>query len=97
MVDADRINRVVSKIVRGLYFHHYNKPMPPNVELNVSDAPIDFEILKKIIIARKGMVGEEGEFIYWFQFVDESIFHSRWALLFYLKNHLTVGTMIRTA
>ena len=98
MVEAERINKVATKIVRGLYFHHYNQIIPSNVEFIVSDAPIDIQILRMIIMSRKGMVGgEEGEFIYWYKFADHSNFHSKWVLLFYLRNYLTVETNLRIA
>lgn len=98
MVNAERINRVACKIVKGLYFHHFNKPLPNNVALTVSDAPIHLDILIKIIIARKGMVGgEEGEFIYWFKFDDRKPFFSHWVLFFYLQNYLRVETKLRIA
>ena len=98
MVDAKRINRVACKIVRGLYFHHFSEPLPYNVELTVSDEPINLDILIKIIKARKGMVGgEEGEFIYWFKFDDTEPYFSRWALFFYLQNCLRVETKMKYA
>lgn len=93
MVNAERIKRVASKIVRGLYFHHFSKPFSNNVTLTVSNEPIDLDILTRIIIARKGMVGgEQGEFIYWYKFDDKEPFFSHWVLLFYLHNHLRVET-----
>jgi len=98
IADAERINRVACKIVRGLFFHHFKKPMPRAAIFNVSDAPIHLDTLIKIIIARKGMVGgEEGEFIYWFKFDDENLFHSCWVLLFYLHNYLIVETNLGDA
>lgn len=98
MVYAERINRVACKIVRGLYFHHFSEPLPNNVELTVSNKPIDLDIRIKIIKSRKGMVGgEEGEFIYWFKFDDTEPYFSRWVLFFYLQNYLRVETKIKNA
>ena len=98
MVDAERINRVARKIVKGLYFYHFSKPLPHNVELTVSVEPIHINILLNIIKARKGMVGgEDGEFIYWFKFDDEEPFFSRWVLFFYLQNYLKVESKLKSA
>ena len=95
MVDAGRINNVACKIVKGLYYHHFNKPLPSNVEFNVSDAPISIDELVEIIKKRNGMVGrEEGEFIYWFRVNSSKDFISRWVLFFYLQNYLTVETRL---
>ncbi len=98
MVEAERINRVARKIVKGLYFHHFSKPLPQEVELTVSDEPIHIDILLNIIKARKGMAGgEDGEFIYWFEFDDEEPFFSRWVLFFYLQNYLKVESKLKSA
>lgn len=98
MVDGERIDRVARKIVRGLYFHHFSKPLPHNVELTVSNEPIQIDILLNIIKLRRGMVGgEEGEFIYWFKFDDAELYFSRWVLFFYLQNYLKVETKINNA
>ena len=98
MVEAERINRVARKIVRGLYFHHFSKPLPHDVELTVSVDPIHTHILVNIIKARKGMVGgRDGEFIYWFKFDDVEPYFSRWVLFFYLQNYLKVETRLKSA
>ena len=98
MVDAERIERVACKIVKGLYFHHFLKPLPHNVGLTVSNEPIQLEILVNIIKARKGMVGgKDGEFIYWFKFDDVEPYFSRWVLFFYLQNYLRVETKLKSA
>jgi hypothetical protein len=98
MVDTKRIERVACKIVKGLYFHHFSKPLPHDVDLTVSNEPIQLEILTKIIIARKGLVGgEDGEFIYWFKFDEIEPYFSRWVLFFYLQNYLIVETKLKKA
>jgi len=98
MVDVERVNRVACKIVKGLYFHHFSKPLPYNVELTVSNEPINLDILINIIKSRKGMVGgEEGEFIYWFKFDNIDAYFSRWVLFFYLQNYLKVETKLKSA
>ena len=97
MVDAARIERVACKIVRGLYFNHFSKPLPNNVALTVSNELIDLDILVNIIKARKGMVGgEDGEFVYWLKFDDSKPYFSRWVLFFYLHNYLKVETKIKS-
>lgn len=89
MVEAERINKVALKIVKGLYFHHFSKPLPNGVEYTVTDESISLDVLIKIIEARKGLIGgEEGEFIYWFD--DSDPLSSPWVLLFYLQNYLKV-------
>lgn len=96
MVEAKRINRVARKIVKGLYYNHFSKPLPPGVELTVSDEPIHIDILLNLIKARKGMVGgEDGEFIYWFKFDDKEPYFSRWVLFFYLQNYLKVESKLK--
>ena len=97
MVDAERIDKVVRKIVRGLYFHHFSEPLPSNVDISLLFEPINIDILKSIIIARKGMVGgKDGEFIYWFKFDDKEPSFSRWVLFFYLQNYLKVETKLKS-
>ncbi len=94
--DMDRIEKIACKIVKGLYFHHFSKPFPHNVEFTVSDAPIVLDILKNVIIRRKGQVGGgDGEFIYWFKFSAVEPFFSRWVLYFYLQNYLSVETKLK--
>ncbi|MBU0699402.1 MAG: hypothetical protein KKE59_08285, partial [Proteobacteria bacterium] len=71
---------------------------PYDVELTVSNEPIQLDILLNVIKFRKGMVGgEEGEFIYWFKFDDAELYFSRWVLFFYLQNYLKVETKINNA
>lgn len=38
-LDTDRINRVLEKILRGLYFHHYASPLPRDARLYVEIKP----------------------------------------------------------
>ena len=96
MVDAERINRVACKIVKGLYFHHYSEPLPANLEFTVSDEPIHTDILNKIIIDCKGEVGgKDREFIYWFKFDENEFYFSKWVLIFYHKNYLRIETRLK--
>lgn len=97
VVAAERIEKVACKIVKGLYFHHFLKPLPREVGLTVSFEPIPLEILINIIKARKGLVGgDDGEFIYWFKFDDVEPYFSRWVLFFYLQNYLRVETKLKS-
>jgi hypothetical protein len=98
MLDASRIKRVAEKIVRCLHFHHHSTSLPQDLVFEFSVAPLGPPKLEQIIRDRKGLVGgENGEFIYWYQFNDQSRFSSEWVLLFYLKNCITVTTEQRQA
>jgi len=78
---ADRINRVVGKIIRCLYFKHFNKPIPIDSKVQISTAPLTEYEQSLLYSNYKGIIGDKNrDFLYWFG--DDSK-RMKWLLLFY--------------
>ena len=88
-LEMNRINRVVEKIVRCLYFKHFKSVLSPNSKILISHDSLNPSDVEKINMKRMGWVGRAGEFIYWFgeEREDGSV---EWALLFYLLRHFRI-------
>jgi hypothetical protein len=88
--DLERINLVVEKIVRCLFFYHFGRIMPTESKIETHEEH-DLEIKISVITNRKGMVGrEDGEFVYSFTYShDHKIY--QWFLLFYLERLFVVN------
>ena len=56
-LDKARIDRVVSKIVRCLHFHHEGTPLPKESALEVTVDPLQKPEMETVIRNRTGMVG----------------------------------------
>lgn len=85
---AERINRVVEKIIRCLHFHHTKERLPSSVEFKVSNLPhsaADGLLLRE---HATGQVGMNGEFIYRSEVIDMQ--RERWLLSFYDKHTFEV-------
>lgn len=71
-LEMNRINRVVEKIVRCLYFKHFKSVLSPNSKFLIDHDSLNLLDLEKINKEkinkreRMGWVGRAGEFIYWF-------------------------------
>jgi hypothetical protein len=66
--DAKRIKRIVEKIIRCLYFKHFNRVLSPDSQVLIGTEPLTKKELQRTIIEHKGFVGEKKEelFLYWF-------------------------------
>ena len=90
--DASRINRVLVRIVKGLYWHHYSKCLPPNILFEVSqDPPISDEIKSILLRTKFCAIGNE-EFKYRYRRRDDDNFTSIWGLSFFMGAHFLVFT-----
>lgn len=86
--DANRINSVVTKIVRCLHFHHQRTPLGPQSQIDVDIAPISNETWRKTLMGRSGEVGLNNEFVYRFDNLASGM--TVWVLLFYERHAFTV-------
>jgi len=85
-IDRQRITAVLNRIIRGLYFHEFDRPVPANyqvfAELQPHVDPRLREIVASISFAPPRIIGE-GSFEYFFQRVDEDPDSTLWVLHFY--------------
>lgn len=85
-IDRKRIAAVLTRIIRGLYFHEIGKPVPANyqvfAELQPQVNPKLRETVASISFTSPKVVGE-GVFEYFFQRVDEDPDSALWVLHFY--------------
>lgn len=83
--DISRINRVVRKIIDGLFFHHFNKVVPKRWEVNIvwinpkNQKELDLENVEKTL---RWHIIKEDVFAYGVEFVPET-FQSIWILDFF--------------
>lgn len=84
--EGNRINAVVEKIVRCLYYKHKSEVF--NETLEVNDAPMTESILKDILSTRSGEVGYSDEFVY--KYTDYTKGQTLWRLVFYRSKEFTV-------
>ncbi|HSL84151.1 MAG TPA: hypothetical protein VLF66_15370 [Thermoanaerobaculia bacterium] len=83
--DAKRINRVVAKIVRCLYFHHKGEVLDAGLEIDVS--PLSEETWNRTMSEPLGEVGHDREFVY----REEGESPTVWRLIFYEHHAFTVA------
>lgn len=92
-VDLARLDKVVMRIVRGLYFHHYHKPLPTWCEVDVwcvdgfgGADPSVIQTLQSLQQHPPTEIGG-GVFKYWHSLADGADqsdgYSSAWLLLFY--------------
>jgi hypothetical protein len=81
--NAERIERVVEKIVRCLYFKHFKSVLPPDSKVSIGTEPLTEKELEKTVSECKGSVGDKIDelFIYWFEQHEKSV-NLDWILLF---------------
>lgn len=89
-VDLARLDKVAMRIVRGLYFHHYHKPLPAWCEVDVwcvdDFGGADPSVIQTIIRLQQKPPTEigDGVFKYWHSLADGGdSYSSAWLLLFY--------------
>jgi len=83
LINKERIDRVVEKIVRCLYFKHFNSVLSPDLKVSVETELLKDE-LEKTIKEHKGFVGNKMDalFIYWFGQHENGV-NIKWILLFH--------------
>jgi hypothetical protein len=87
---TDRIDRIVTKIIRCLHAHHHGTPLDQVALLSVSTEPFSESELKLFIGERSGLIGGElGEFIYRYMRIEE-MNGWNWDLLFYLSHRFRI-------
>lgn len=83
--------RVFERIVRGLYFHHSGKILPPTVRVLVE--PLDYPNLQalKTQFLRSHEIGA-GACVYYFAVQDEDLLTSLWVFEFHKRLYVRVIT-----
>ena len=96
LFSASRINAVVEKIVRCLYFLHYNATIAAETHIVVDTTPLTNADERLLYEHRTGCVGHYDEFVYHHETTSEGT--PRWLLGFYHHHTFTVKTQkTRTA
>lgn len=78
---VSRINAVVEKIIRCLYYSCGGVPMASSASFDISIAPFNESDFRLIRECRTGEVGQHDEFVFRYELVSPQ--ESRWLLLFY--------------
>lgn len=86
--DASRINAVVGKIVRCLYFSRTGTPLVSGACLTVDVAPLASVDEENLYDRPSGYVGHNDEFVYRHEALDAAA--SRWLLGFYRLHTFTI-------
>lgn len=93
-LDAARINNVLIRIVKGLYWHHCQECLPSNIIFEVyQNPPISNEIKNILLRTRFCAIGNE-EFKYRYRRSDDDNFASVWGLSFFMGVHFLVFTKV---
>jgi hypothetical protein len=84
--DAERLNRSVEKIARGLHFHHTGRPipadMPPTARLHVRADPVPETLRDALTALPNARSIADGSFHYrWY--ISETNGASAWGMVFY--------------
>jgi hypothetical protein len=85
-VDASRLERVIAKVVKGLYFHHVGKPLG-DVAMHITTEPNGekraLAVTSELLAGRPGARLADGTFTYRFGIAEDKETASIWWLLFY--------------
>jgi len=86
-VDSQRIGLVIARIARGLYFHEYRAPLPPNYHVRgvLYDA-LDQSFRHRLEVALLGSIPKSvanGAFMYAWKQVSDDTGATMWLMLFY--------------
>jgi hypothetical protein len=87
-VDEARCERVVAKIVRGLYFHEHDERLPPNIPVVgwMLQRPQQMRALDEIAtVLKPGSKDWPQVFEYWFNRTTEDHRASMWVMKFFGK------------
>ena len=88
--DSDRANRVIEKIVRGLYFHHFKKRLSEKINLVIGLNPID-NLINKYKNYSQFFNIQDDSFCYRFMNAVEDTDFSMWWLRFHKNSLFVVG------
>lgn len=78
-----RLNRVVSKIIKGLYYFHFNKFIKNTVNININFYDeIDNITKNSLKLLKHNTIGND-KIRYWFDEASDREFSSIWVILFY--------------
>jgi len=92
LFEKDRINRIVRKVVLGLYWHHEKRRLPPATELEVfKDVPLDEELRQILGSMTPRFIGN-GAFHYRYGVAMDDAERTLWLLQFYEKTQFMVAT-----
>lgn len=98
--DAERINNVLIKMVKGLYYYKENIYMPKNFNIDVKfhqpqKNAIFYKLEKRIINNCKGKIGNEfSDFMYSYKIYDMSTLKMKWNFMFYKSVIFEVDTTL---
>jgi len=92
--DSQRVNRVIEKIVRGLYRHHHPEVLlGAEVRMDV-DMVLGNEVTASVCRGLRGERVGGDVFCYWRGVVDDVPQESCWVLAFYLRTFFSVHTYL---
>lgn len=91
-MDASRINSVLIRIVKGLYWHHYNKCLPFDTAFEIyQNPPIKGEVKSILLKTKFHTIGNE-EFKYRYNICHDNNLVSVWGLSFFMGAHFLIFT-----
>lgn len=94
--EAARINRVVEKIIRCLFYRHQGKILLTNVCVSIDVDPLTERELALVQEEPVGSIGQKPtDFLYWFELGIRDC-ESSWLLLFFRDKHFRVQTGMNT-
>ncbi len=93
-LDASRINNVLIRIVKGLYWYHYQECLPSNIVFEIYQKPPINDEIKSILLRTKFCTIGNEEFKYRYRRCDDDILTSVWGLSFFMGAHFIVLTKL---
>jgi len=94
-VDLERLNRVATRIVRGLFYHHSRRRIPNEYRvvaycttgIGSSQTEVVTQVRDMVngLLSGKPHIVGKGTFAYWYRFLEEDVQLSAWLLVFYKK------------
>ncbi len=94
-VDIERLNKVICRIVAGIFYHHHSRRVPDTftissfymdvLDLYATDSYRLFTDIVQALIQRQPNVIGRDVFAYWYQHLDDNVTSSAWLLRFYGK------------
>lgn len=88
--DKERTSRVIEKIVRGLYFHHFKKRLPEKIDLVIEFNPMD-NLISRYQNYIKFFNIQDDSFRYGFMNAQEDTDFSMWWLQFHKNSLFIIG------
>jgi hypothetical protein len=95
-LDRSRLDRVIQRVIRGLFWLHQRRPLPTQAEMRIwftsfDDAPMNDMGLESLLdVLRQQPLHQIGKgiFSYRYVFVSDQTVFSAWYLRFYEKNEV---------